>query len=278
MRKADLHIHTEASDDSILKPEGIFQSARNAGLSALAFTDHDGVANIECGFGLSGEYDILFLPGIELTGSWHNQLAHVLGYFPESIPAELKEFIDANIHAATRRTAEVMISRMSEHGIEVTLADYHAEIEAGGMEGSPLLRLLVKKGVVRHADEYQQRFGTDEYEVADCFYPTVTRIVAFLKETGCCAVLAHPGSRGQYGLCDMREPDICCLADVGLDGLEVYHPLHSNDDVAEYARIADRLDLLKSGGSDSHGHQGAHERAVGTSFCNWDEVEKRIIG
>ena len=106
MKRADLHIHTTASDDSILAPEQIFRQARAAKLHALAFTDHDGTGSIEAGLRLSGEYGIAFLPGIELSSSWRNQVAHVLGYFPRGVPAGIQSFIDASIHAGTRKTAQ----------------------------------------------------------------------------------------------------------------------------------------------------------------------------
>lgn len=278
MRKADLHIHTEASDDSILKPQQIFEQAQDVGLHAVAFTDHDGVGNIEAGSRLSGEYGVVFLPGIELCCSWRKQVAHVLGYFPEGVPHELEGFIEANIHGGTRKTGETLISRMAKHGIGVTVAEYHAEIEAGGMQGSPLCRLLIGKGIVRDVDDYVEQFGGEEYKVEECFYPAVTDVIAFLKATGSRAVLAHPGSRGRYGLCDMREDDVSRFAERGLDGIETYHPLHSDEDVAEYEGIAAKLNLVRTGGSDSHGRPSAHERVVGASFCDWDEIEDGMLG
>ncbi|HEX9615492.1 MAG TPA: PHP domain-containing protein, partial [Bacteroidota bacterium] len=40
--KADLHTHTTYSD-GVLSPEELTRKARNAGLSAIAITDHDHV-------------------------------------------------------------------------------------------------------------------------------------------------------------------------------------------------------------------------------------------
>jgi hypothetical protein len=39
----------------------------------------------------------------------------------------------------------------------------------------------------------------------------------------------------------------------GLAGLEVYHSGHTPEMVRHYKQIADRLNLLKTGGSDYHG-------------------------
>ena len=40
-RKADLHIDTTASGDALNTPEDVFRKAKEAGLAAVAFTDHD---------------------------------------------------------------------------------------------------------------------------------------------------------------------------------------------------------------------------------------------
>jgi len=48
---------------------------------------------------------------------------------------------------------------------------------------------------------------------------------------------------------------ICCaeLLKEGLNGIEVIHPSHSEEETAFYDKFADENMLLKSGGSDFHG-------------------------
>jgi hypothetical protein len=43
------------------------------------------------------------------------------------------------------------------------------------------------------------------------------------------------------------------LIDVGLQGIEVFHSEHSAADTAEYVDLAQRFDLIPTGGSDFHG-------------------------
>jgi hypothetical protein len=43
------------------------------------------------------------------------------------------------------------------------------------------------------------------------------------------------------------------LAEEGLDGLEVYYPEHDAGRTMEFERLADRLGLLMTGGTDFHG-------------------------
>lgn len=52
--------------------------------------------------------------------------------------------------------------------------------------------------------------------------------------------------------------------------MEVFHPTHTESQMDYYAQVADRLELVKTGGSDSHGRARAVK--VGGMFCDWDEV------
>jgi predicted metal-dependent phosphoesterase TrpH len=80
--------------------------------------------------------------------------------------------------------------------------------------------------------------------------------------------LAHPGSDGN------RE-HLEALAAMGLDGVEVLHPSHSADDRARLLALAKHLDLVPSGGSDSHGSlDGA--RVVGAMKVPGEWLEQQL--
>jgi 3',5'-nucleoside bisphosphate phosphatase len=67
-----------------------------------------------------------------------------------------------------------------------------------------------------------------------------------IHRCGGIAVLAHPGADGS------RE-HLEALASMRLDGVEVIHPSHSAEDRARLLALAKHLNLVPSGGSDSHG-------------------------
>ena len=72
-----------------------------------------------------------------------------------------------------------------------------------------------------------------------------------LKTDGATVILAHP-----YSLSlpiDETETVLKTLQSYGLDGLEVYYPLHSPEQCEQYDKLAKKLRLLVSGGSDFHG-------------------------
>ena len=59
--RADLHIHTTASDGT-WTPQELVQQALTVGLGALAVTDHDSVANVAQTALLASEAGLKFLP------------------------------------------------------------------------------------------------------------------------------------------------------------------------------------------------------------------------
>ncbi|MDZ7689999.1 MAG: PHP domain-containing protein [Balneolaceae bacterium] len=66
MGKADLHIHTIASDGR-MAPEEIPELARENGLKVIAITDHDTINGYERAKDAGHEIGIEVLSGVELT-------------------------------------------------------------------------------------------------------------------------------------------------------------------------------------------------------------------
>ena len=270
MKRADLHIHTRASDDAILEPEHVFRLAKERGLAAVAFTDHEGMANVEEGKRLSTVYGVTFLPGIEISCVWRGQLAHVLGYFLNGAASSFETFLVERVWQARRRTQLTLMERLRQRGVAVTVAEYDAEAQAGGYH-MPLYRLLLRKGIVSSVKEYALMRAAEGIKY---LYPPIPEIVRAVHDAGGIAVLAHPAHPGSHGI-DFYRFDaeaIAVLATEGLDGVEVFHPTHTETQMDYYAQVAERLGLVKTGGSDSHGHGGAIKRQVGHIFCDWDEV------
>ncbi len=93
--KADLHVHTIYSADSLITPKDLVFYAKRRGLTAVAITDHD---TIEGSLRIARETkDFLVIPGIEVS----SQHGHIVGLNVHSVvPKRLsaEETID-RIHA-----------------------------------------------------------------------------------------------------------------------------------------------------------------------------------
>jgi len=270
VREADLHIHTSASDDSVLEPEQIFRRARARGLSAVAFTDHEQMSRLDEGRRLSAAFGIAFLGGIELTSSWRGQYAHILGYFRNGAAPSFDTFLVERVWPGRRKAHLQLLDPLQHHGAEVTTAEYDAEARAGGYH-LPLYRILRRKGAVSNLEEYVLIREDEGFE--GCYLP-IPEVIRAIHNAGGIAVLAHPIHTGSFGVGFYRfdGEDIALLARAGLDGVEVFHPTHDEGQTRHFAQVADDLGLVKTGGSDSHGSPAAVKRVVGAITCNWDEV------
>jgi predicted metal-dependent phosphoesterase TrpH len=93
--KADLHVHTTYSNDSVITPKELVFYAKKRGLTAVAVTDHD---QVEGALKIAKETDFLIIPGTEVS----SRDGHIVGLnVSELIPKGLSadETVD-RIHKA----------------------------------------------------------------------------------------------------------------------------------------------------------------------------------
>jgi predicted metal-dependent phosphoesterase TrpH len=64
--KADLHVHTTYSKDSLITPKDLIYFAKKRGLDAVAVTDHN---QLEGARKIAKETDFLIIPGMEVSSS-----------------------------------------------------------------------------------------------------------------------------------------------------------------------------------------------------------------
>ncbi len=62
--KADLHVHTTYSKDSLITPKDLVYYAKKRGLNAVAVTDHN---QLDGAYKISKETDFLIIPGMEVS-------------------------------------------------------------------------------------------------------------------------------------------------------------------------------------------------------------------
>ena len=64
------------------------------------------------------------------------------------------------------------------------------------------------------------------------------------------------------------------MVSYGLKGIEVYHSSHSKEEMNYYLEIANKYDLLISGGSDFHGKTVKPDIELGTGKNNNIRIKK----
>lgn len=247
---ADLHSHTTASDGTQPPAENV-RLAKEAGLTAMAVTDHDTVAGLEEALSAGKMYGIDVVPGVEISSVSGGQDVHVLGYWIDYRDPRFLERL-AELREVRNRRNEMMLERLRELGIDITYEDVMASLKTSknpeDTVGRPhIADALMRKGYVSSMKEAFDRYlakGAAAYVNPPRIEPQTA--VRWIREAGGAAVLAHPGL---YGM-DSLIPE---LAAVGIVGVEAYHADHTPEQEAHYVKLAEEHGLLVTAGSDFHG-------------------------
>jgi 3',5'-nucleoside bisphosphate phosphatase len=265
MKRMDCHVHTTASD-GIHSPSEVVRLARKAGLAAVAITDHDTVSGIDEAMEEGKRLGIDVVPGVEISTLWQGKEIHMLGLFLNHrdpfLTAKLEEL--RNVRVLRNR---MMIKKLNQLGIDITLEEVEARKKgkADLNVGRPhIAEVLIEKGVVRTMNEaFDLYLGKDgkAYVTPDRISPM--EAVNLIHRSGGAAVIAHPGL---YGLDEL----IPLLVEKGLDGIEVNHPDHAEEDRERYYRMAIEYRLIATAGSDFHGERNGSMYHAPLGTCTVD--------
>ena len=243
-RHIDLHLHSTASDGTI-PPEGVVALARQAGLRAIALTDHDTVAGVEEARAAATGAGLELVPGVELSAYEGEQETHVLGLHL----ADLDEMRDslAVFRVARRDRAIAIVKRLNELGVRITFDDVLAVAGDAAIGRPHVARAMVENGwAMDLRDAFDRYLGAGRPAYLDKRRIGIAEAIDLVHRCGGIAVIAHPGPDGS-----MKR--IAEFAAMGIDGVEVIHPSHSAEDRARLLALANHFGLVPSGGSDSHG-------------------------
>ncbi|MCY9696300.1 PHP domain-containing protein [Paenibacillus alginolyticus] len=251
--EGDLHTHTTASDGT-QRPAANVQMAFDAGLGAIAITDHDTVSGVEEALLAGRELGIEVVPGVEISTVANGQDIHVLGYYMDIYNEQFLQRL-ASLRETRDTRNNMIIERLQELGLDITMAEVLLEVEniktKGDTVGRPhIAAVLLNKGYVSSISEAFERYlgkGAAAYANPPRIEPATA--IGWIQEAGGKAVLAHPGIYHDDALVE-------AIVHQGLDGIEVYHSDHTPEDEAKYLSLAQRSGLLITAGSDFHGERG----------------------
>lgn len=229
------------------------RGAKEAGLSAIALTDHDTIGGCAEGLRTAQEVGIDFICGIEISCEFPRPgTMHLLGYGVEPHSPVLKELTRRLIEGRTTRN-EKMVSLMRSEGIDVTLEELLAEAKGGTVGRPHLAAILVRKGYCGTVQEAFDRYlGQGGKFYQDKETTSSRQAIEMVHQSGGIAVLAHPVQLRRENDAAL-EIVIKTLVDQGLDGLEVIHSDHDDRMVGVLGAIARKYGLVPTGGSDFHG-------------------------
>ena len=263
----DLHTHSTVSDGTET-PTELVATAAGAGVTVLALTDHDTTAGWAEAAGARPS-SMTLVRGAEFStvspdGRGGEVTAHLLGYlFDPEDPAIVAE--QERVRNSRRDRLRAMGERMAAGGLPIDGEALLARLPADSPAGRPHIgQALVEAGVVGSVSEAFQeilRKGGPYY--VEKYNTPIAEAVAMIRAAGGVAVFAHPFARKRG---DVVEASVLRdLAREGLDGVEVDHPDHADDDRATLRAVAAETGLLVTGSSDYHGTNKTTPIAVETT-------------
>lgn len=267
--RIDLHVHSDRSDGAY-PPAEVARIAREAGLDAIALTDHDTTEGLAEARAAGETLGLEVLTGCEVSARYANDSVHVLAYFFDpanpALAGVLSRIRDDRVWRAQR-----MVERLNELGVPVTFERVR-EIAKGETIARPhVAQAMVEAGVVvKTTDAFTQEWiGNGGRASVEKYAPAPVEAIGAIREAGGAAVLAHPIWLVRDR--SMPEEHIEELAAAGLAGIEVDHPDHDDAARARYRALAGRLALVATGSSDWHGN--LHGGKIGENVTPPEAVE-----
>lgn len=247
----DFHIHSSNSDGEHSVGE-IVQELKNKNIYNFSITDHD---NLDSIYQIKNE-DIdgmNYINGIEFSCILDGKYKmHILGYNIDEYNEELVSVVEKLKNIRIRRFYEMVEILKEKFNIEFPKEEIEYIVRTQKVPAKPhLSKLLVKHGYVESVDE-----GFRKY--MDAVKPKLeNRIDAFeaitaINNAGGIAIWAHPGEVEKKYNIDLEEI-LPRLESLGLVGIEAFNSIHTLEQSKKYIEVANRRNLLVSGGSDFHG-------------------------
>lgn len=270
--RADLHIHTSASD-GLDEPAEVVKRASLCGLGIIAITDHDTVDGVEPALTAGERWAVMVLGGVEISAEYCDAEVHILGYLPDFGQRDFQKRLEGFREGRLKRV-ERIVQKLRDLGYSIDLQRV-LEIAGDGAVGRPhVAQVLVEQGIADSVADAFSRFigrGKPAYVPREKISPR--EAVELVRSAGGVPVLAHPALLPSERL---AERLITELVDVGLQGLEVYHIAHTREQEERYLSLSRSFGLVATGGSDYHGEGVVGHGRLGEVTVSVDTVDLLI--
>lgn len=268
MYRADLHIHTTASD-GVFTPSQVVLRAKERGVNTLSISDHDAVSGLQEGIRAGNECGMLVIPGLEISAGGDKEI-HILGYGVPCDNAALNTFLSDMKQDRIDRAVK-MVKKLCDIGLPLSIDDI--PVEKNAVIGRPrIARAMIAKGYIKNVNEAFERYigsGCPAYVGRTPI--DVCGAVRLLRSVGAVPVLAHAGLLKMDD--DTFAQNLKQWMDAGLMGMEVYHPSHLPDQLGKWAQIAKDNRLLVTSGSDFHDPGDKHGE-IGQMLAYWQHADE----
>lgn len=252
MKYIDLHTHSNYSDGTCT-PAELVSLATKKGLAAFALTDHDSVAGIDDALTAVKEQNapLIFVPGTELSVSYKDSDIHMVGLFIDHHNPGFLKASELIMQRRENRNKE-MVENLRKAGIDITMEALLKDNPETVITRAHFAKFIIENNYVSAPGEaFTKYLNTDTPYYVPRKYIEPEEGIELIHNAGGIAILAHP-LHYKIKTEELRQL-IRRLKGAGLDGIEVKYSNHRPQDEILVRHLAQKYDLLASGGSDFHG-------------------------
>ncbi len=276
IQRVNLHLHTKVSDGNI-SPIELIKRAQQIGLDLISITDHDtadAYSHIP-----KDVAPLKILPGMEVSSQYKGDDVHILAYGCDFNNPVLQDMTEMYLTGRKER-AKKMIKLLAEMGMPIALEEVNAIAGSRELIVRPhIAQILVNHKYCQTKNEaFEKYIGDDKPAYVPKPEVSVADVVAIIHQANGVAVVAHPGKLTKLSYLED-------IIQMGIDGLEVWHPDHYQWEIDNFVKIATENGLYMTGGSDFHSDQDKHNlfdiipltEVVLTSIKKlWQEYQCRV--
>ena len=270
----DLHLHSNYSD-GLDSPSQLIDLALELKLKAIALTDHDTIDGLQEFLSYGEDKDIILIPGIEISIK-HEPLRelidiHVIGLNIDYKSTKLINAINNQIEGRLEQKKAICKRLRDELGYNIPFNEVKA-MAGSKVVGRPHIVKIIEKN---NPDKVKGKTKNDLFKMISiggaAFVDREVELnleesIELIEEVGGISILAHPG---MYEVSDRVKFVESCV-NARIKGIEIEYTYAKNrpfinTDKAEWAqnhlpdfyrKLAEKFNLIKSGGSDYHGLGG----------------------
>jgi len=210
------------------------------------------------------------IPCVEISTDVPAGEVHVLGYLVDYTSPNLKATLERMRHSRRER-AHGMVIKLGKLGIHIEWQRVQ-EIAGSGSIGRPhIAQAMLEKGYITSIKEaftkYISRNGP-AYVKREKMTPQ--EAIELILRTNGLPVLAHPLT--------INDPEtmIINLKAAGLVGIEAYYNNYTAEEVSQLVSLANKYNLITTGGSDFHGLDNSTETMIGGADVPIESAEQLI--
>ena len=245
----DLHTHSVFSDGTCT-PAEIIEAAVAQGLKAVALTDHDSVDGLPDFLAAAEGKPIEAVAGAEFAVIHEGTELHLLAlYIPATGFAPIARLME-QVHARREQCVHDLVDSLNRSGFQLDFERIKAEA-SGQVTRAHVALAIENTGRMTSEEAFLtlMRPGNGHYTSPERL--PFLQVLELILQVGAVPVLAHPFINMTR---EQLENFLPWAKEKGLIGLECIYSGFDAETSALAFEMAQRFDLLPSGGSDFHGH------------------------